>query len=125
MRDYPPFGDSYTHEVRVHLFRRDRFLHRLATENPSESERARMATTAWREDRLLQACCGATLAASNYALVAESWEPHEPWIDREAPYISAVSGHLLVRVREWQVWGVVVLVWALLAALWRVTTRQE
>ncbi len=120
LRDYPPFGDSFTHELRVHLFRRDRYLHRLAHEEPSPSERTRMATTAWREDGLLRACCGATLAASSYALPEETWEPLEPWLDREAPYRSAVSRHLKVGFRVGHAWVLAFLLWGVLGLVaWR------
>ncbi len=115
LRDYPPFGDPFVHELRVHLFRRDRYLQRLAGERPPASERRRMATVAWREEQLLQACCAATLAASSYALPPETLEPLEPWIDREEPYTSAVSSHLIVRFRPWQAWLAIGLLWLLLA----------
>ncbi len=117
LRDYPPFGDSYTHELRVHLFRRDRFLQRLEDPELPVAEGRRMATTAWGEERLLQACCAATVAASSYALPAERWEPLAAWIEPSKPYTSAVSSHLIVRFRQHHAWAVVLLLWLLLAAL--------
>jgi len=121
LREYPPFRDPFLHEVRVHLFRRDRYRARAtATPPPPLAERRRMATTAWREDRLLQACCGATLAASGYALSADAWAPLAPWIDRDTPYVSAVGGHLIVRFRPRSAWIAALLTWAGLAAVaWR------
>ncbi len=103
--DYPPFGDPFVHEIRVHLFRRDRYLMRLASEQPSRAEKRRMATTAWREDQLLQACCGATLAASSYRLEPAPWQALSEWIQRDEPYTSAVSSHLLVRFRQGHAWA--------------------
>ncbi len=126
LRDYPPFGDPYTHELRVHLFRRDRYLARLAAERLPIAERRRMATTAWAEDALLQACCGATLAASGYALPVETWLPHEADIERDGAYVSAVSGHLIVRFRLWQAWGLIGLLWGLLGVVaTRSTSRRH
>lgn len=111
LRDYPPFGDPLAHELRVHLFRRDRFLERLAGPGLSSSERRRLATTAWAEDALLQACCGATVAASSYALPDETWAPYEELIDRDGGYVSGVSSHLIVRFRLWQAWAVLGVLW--------------
>jgi len=121
LRDYPPFRDPFLHELRVHIFRRDRYRARASSEPPPPpAERRRMAATAWCEDQLLQACCGATLAASGYALPADAWAPLAPWIDRDTPYTSAVGSHLIVRFRLAEAWIAAVLCWAALgAAAWR------
>jgi len=124
LRDYPPFGDPYTHELRVHLFRRDRYLHRLGSEELSASEQRRMATTAWAEDALLQACCGATIAASSYALPAETWVPYEPLIERDGSYVSAVSSHLILKFRLWQAWLVIGALWVGLGVGARVSASR-
>ncbi len=120
LRDYPPYGDPFTHELRVHLFRRDRYLERLDDPGLSQAERRRLASTAWAEDRLLRACCAATIAASGYALPAAAWEPHRAFIDAGGDYTSAVSSHLIVSFRPWQAWAVIGL---LLAGLLALATR--
>lgn len=107
LRDYPPFGDPYTHELRVHLFRRDRYLERLGGEPLPAAERRRLATTAWAEDALLDACCSMTIAASSYALPPETWDEHEEHIDRDGSYVSGVSSHLIVRFGLRQAWWVI------------------
>ncbi len=117
LRDYPPFGDPYTHELRVHLFRRDRYLERLAAPDLPASERRRLATTAWAEDQLLQACCAATVAASSYALPPGTWEPWAEHIQRDGSYVSGVSSHLIVRFRAWQAWLVIGLLWLALGVI--------
>jgi len=117
LRDYPPFGDPFVHELRVHLFRRDRYLERLASEQISDAERRRMATTAWAEDALLDACCSVTVAASSYALSSETWEPYEALIDADGAYVSAVSSHLIRRFRAWQAWGLIGMLWVALLAI--------
>jgi VanZ family protein len=126
LRDYPPFGDPYTHELRVHLFRRDRYLLRVANERFAGAETRRLATTAWAEDALLQTCCSATVAASGYALPASTWEPFEPLIERDGHYVSGVSSHLIVRFRAWQAWVLIGVLWVVLAVLaTRPTSRRR
>jgi len=126
LRDYPPFGDPFVHELRVHLFRRDRYLERLATEQLSDAEQRRMATTAWAEDMLLDACCSVTVAASSYVLPSETWEPYEALILRDDAYVSAVSSHLIRRFRAWQAWGVIGVLWVVLfVVVIRPTTRRR
>jgi hypothetical protein len=125
LRDYPPFGDPFTHELRVRLFRRDRYLEWARDERRPEAERRRLASVAWAEERLAQACCEATVAASGYALSASSWRSLEPLIEPDEAYISAVSRHLFVRFRPWQAWLVIVSLWVGLAWLaTRATTRR-
>ena len=115
--DYPPFGDSFVHELRVHLFRRDRYLDQLGEPGLPLAERQRLARTAWAEEHLLQACCAATIAASSYVLPADVWEPHEELLEGQGEYTSKVSRHLIVRFRQRQAWAVVGLLLAMLAGV--------
>ncbi len=57
------------------------------------------------------------MAASSYALPSETWEPYGALIERDGAYVSAVSSHLIRRFRLWQAWGLIVLLWAALAAI--------
>ena len=113
---YPATRDPFIHEVRVHLFRRDRYLR---NRNAAIMEPGRLAEAhgfgivAHREDEILLRYFGRTLAASGLALSAEE----RSWIDESdrflghPPYESAVSNRIITRISQRNV------VWVILAGL--------
>jgi hypothetical protein len=120
LRDYPPFGDPFTHELRVRLFRRDRYLRWAGDRGKPLAERRRLASVAWAEERMAQACCAATVAASSYALEPAAWAPYDGLIEPDPSYVSAVSRHLFVGFRPQHAWLLIGLLWLALAGMsWR------
>ncbi len=60
-RDHTPLSDPFLHEVRVHLYRRDKYLIREFM--PALNDRRQAATTAWCEHLILQARHPESIAA--------------------------------------------------------------
>jgi hypothetical protein len=68
LRIYSPVTDPFVHEIRVHLFRRDRYYER-ALGYPAEShDRLRCATIAYSEHKILEKYFGNTLSHSKFVL---------------------------------------------------------
>jgi len=129
LRRHSPVSDPFLHEVRVRLFRRDRYLEtgdRHAAEGDPDWAR-RDWTVAFRENRILEKTVPRTLAASGHA-----WPPAlrarlaEAQLAERA-YESPVSRELVTRIGEAQVAAAVaVLALALLlgAAVCRARERR-
>lgn len=96
LKRYPPLDDPFVHEMRVHLFRRDRFWQEARAARNRPAEHAEKITVAWREQLLLERHFGASLRASG-----RDWPPDLRARARDAsspgPYTSAVSAHLVTR----------------------------
>ena len=115
LQRYPPAVDPFLHEARVHLFRRDRY--RKREDQFADAERRRFfRTVAFRENLIMEKFFPVTLAASGYILEAGERRRLESDMDRNLDYYSAVSEHLIVRVKEWQVWASLLLAAGLLIA---------
>ena len=93
--------DPFLHELRVHLFRRDRYRATAELHTDDPAWRRRDLVVALREQEILEAAFPLTLAASGLdlspteraELVAEAGEPG-------TPYTSPVSGHLITGASE-------------------------
>ncbi|MCA9512836.1 MAG: VanZ family protein [Myxococcales bacterium] len=125
--DVPPQRDPFVHELRVHLFRRDRYLEfwRAQTGGSPEQveERRKLATVAAREDRLVRRFFARTFAASGYALppdvAARVARDELPGLD----YESTVSRDLVTSVGEGELLAVFAL--ALVALLTALLSQRE
>ena len=111
LHTYTPVTDPFLHELRVHLFRRDR--HRfLANSHTNDEVLIRdHSAVAYRENQIVERYFPRTVATSNYKLMpSEVKRLHNH--AREVEYVSPVSKNLIITHREWQVQ---VLIWGLLA----------
>ena len=98
---YTALDDPHMHEVRVHIFRRDRYLRKRngAIVDPAKADQAHhFGVVSQREDDILRTYFPQTLAASGQALPDE-WRA---WLDQSdqalghPPYASAVSNRIIV-----------------------------
>jgi len=132
---YPAAVDPFMHEVRVHIFRRDRYLRKRndAIGDPATRTRAHQhGVVSQREDDLLRTYFPATLAASGCTLSTQE----RAWVDESdrkldhPSYESAVSNRIIVALSRHELASltpVAVLAVVLLtigATRW-VATRQE
>ena len=107
LKIYTPIKDPFTHEARVHLFRRDHYLGVA----PKHSADAKMymyhLTVAYRENQIMQKYFGETLKHSQYGLNPRVLEMMEKMVDRHIVYESEVSANLLTRFGEKRAWIVI------------------
>ncbi|MEN8182201.1 MAG: VanZ family protein, partial [Myxococcota bacterium] len=102
MAEYPASRDAFVHEMRVHLFRRDRYRDQAGrSEDPGAGRAA--ARVALAEQRILERHFGRSLAASGFRLGADERAALEQAAGTDSSYESPVSGDLLTRFREDQV----------------------
>jgi VanZ family protein len=106
---YPGPVDPFLHEMRVRIFRRDRYA-RVADEHGAE-EASREAGVAVRENQILEKYFPETLARSKLKWPGEKVAAFLARAEIEDPYESPVSSELFTRFSEVQ------LVSALIAAL--------
>ena len=103
LRTWTPVTDPFTHEARVHLFRRDQNAERAwAMRGDPEALRGH-ATVAWRENRLLELYFGNTLRLSGCVLPERASRLLDEHHDPARPYTSPVSASLITRLTERQV----------------------
>jgi glycopeptide antibiotics resistance protein len=111
---FTPFNDPFLHELRVHLFRRDRYRGAAWKYRDDPPEYVNHLTIAHRENQILEKYFGRTLGLSRHVLAARDRALLESRYDRTARYVSAVSASLITSFRPWQVWlAVLVLLVAL------------
>lgn len=105
IKTWSPGRDPFVHELRVHLFRRDRYRERMGgAEDPAE--RMRLASVAWGEQRLLEAHFAHSLAASSYTWSEAERREVRAAADTSAPYHSPVSERLITWFSVVHVWWV-------------------
>jgi hypothetical protein len=98
LREHSSLRDPFLHELRVHLFRRDRYW-RLARAHRSEPERHRdLITVAYREQRMLETCFGETLRAAGLDW-PEDLRERARQASHDGPYTSPVSSQLITSFR--------------------------
>ena len=115
LREHSPLSDPFLHELRVHLFRRDRYW-RLARAHRSEPERHReLITVAYREQRMLETYFGETLRAAGLDWPADLRE-RARLASHDGPYTSPVSSQLITRFRPGH--AVLALLILLVASRW-------
>lgn len=104
---YSPRGDPFLHEMRVHLFRRDRYWRDARAKRGDPADHARLITIACREQTILETYFGRTLAASGLDwpadLRARAFAAAVP-----GPYASPVSHQIITRVTERQLQAILV-----------------
>jgi hypothetical protein len=121
---YPPQRDAFLHELRVHLFRRDRYARFAGRNRADPIEFGKLATIALRENRIVEAHFGRSVAASSYRFDTEQRAEFEAVL-RDEPYESSVSHSLITRVSEGQTGFLLVAALALALAAERRGARLE
>ena len=123
LRLHPAVLDPFAHEMRVHLFRRDRHWKLGRHSRPSAGGGAEEMTVAYREQQILETYFGQTLAASGL-----DWPPDLRERARQrvqpGPYVSPVSAQLIVRFRAWQLVLGAALAWLAFAGWVRYTVTR-
>ncbi len=111
-----PVSDPFAYEIRIHLFARNRNLHKaLAREQGSTGHRRHM-TTAWRENLILENFFGNTISQSTFR-----WGPR-PRSEAEATqypdefFVSQAGAHLITAVSEGQLRALMLALFAVLVA---------
>jgi len=112
---YTAIRDPFLHEVRVHLFRRDRYLEAAASRREGSGKWRSSLTVAWRENRILEKYYPLTLQHSQAALGEAERSRLEVHQDADEPYESRVSEGLRTGFREVHV---LVAAAGVLLALW-------
>ncbi len=120
-----PYVDALAHEMRVRVFRRDRYRGEARAHEPGDPEFAYAVTVAYREHRIMQDHFPVTLEHSRY-LMDESYVQYlRDHQIPDYPYVSAVSAHLITRWREWELWmAILVGVLVLQAVNWYYGQRE-
>lgn len=101
-------SDPFLHELRVHLFRRDRYVETADRHLDDPAWRARDLTVAVRENAFLERFAPETLRAGGLAW-SDAQRTERMAIDPGGPYVSRVAEAVVTRVRERDV----VFAWAL------------
>ncbi len=122
--DHPPWQDPFAHEMRVHLFRRDRYSKDARAHRRDPERQAREITVAWCEQRILETYFRRTLAAAGLDWPADVRDRANA-MARPGEYQSPVSRHLIVRWRRWQLQGMVVLAWMVFGGWVRYVAHRE
>jgi len=119
-KDYAAFLASYNavwtpflYEMRIHLFRRDRY-EAAGAGAEDDAGRRKAWFVAAKENLILEAYFGRTLAEGGYRWPAEKRRTMAAAVDLSRPYESPVSKGFLSSLGEGTLWGAIL---ALLAAL--------
>lgn len=102
LSEFNPVSDPFLHELRVHLFRRDRYLETADWHLDDAEWRARDITVAVREDAFLERFAPNTLRAAQLAW-REAERAERTRLDLGTPYTSRVAEGVVTRVREREV----------------------
>jgi hypothetical protein len=108
LRDHPTSQDPFLHELRIHLFRRDRYWKLARTHRDEPTRHQELITISFREQLILERYFGATLRASGLTWPAELRERARQ-ASHAGSYVSPVSGHLITRVHAWQIQGLLII----------------
>jgi len=97
--EYTSAKDPFLHEARVHLFRRDRYRHRLAElEEDDHETAAHYAMIAYRENLIMERYFPHTMSNTMFRLRRDTVSKLRELQDKEAPYESKVSNHVVTRL---------------------------
>jgi len=109
-----PTSDPFGYEIRVHLFARNRNLHKAFAREPGSSGHRRHMTAAWRENLILENFFGNTLEQSAYRWGPRRRNNVEASQNPNAVFVSRAGAHLITRISEGQLRALLL---ALFAAL--------
>jgi hypothetical protein len=114
--DVSPVADPFGYEIRVHLFARNRNLHKALAREPESPGHRQHMTTAWRENLILERFFGSTFALSSF-----QWGPGrrgevEAAQTLDEVFVSRVGRHLITRVSEGRLRALMLALFAALVA---------
>jgi hypothetical protein len=116
LRNFPGSIFPFLHELRVHLFRRDKkFEEGLNTER--REEKRKLFFVAYKENLILEKYFGQTVQKSSDKWTEEKINQVEALINRNEPYTSPVSASLLSPSHEKMIWMAILAILILLAVL--------
>ncbi len=115
---FTSFGDPYMHEVRVHLFRRDRYAMQAIRSTDADMMRDN-ATVAYREHQILDRYFPAIYRRSSFYWAPDFTEQIRPAADLDTIYTSKVSASLFTRFTRSQLQGLTGGLLLLTLILWR------
>ena len=125
LREYPSGVDPFVHEARVHLFSRDANLRDAQAATDPEAL-AEHATRAWRENQILEMFFPRTLSASSSVLPEATRRWLEVRVDPERYTVSRAGSHLITRVSELVLVGVLAVVAAVCGGVaWTLSSRER
>jgi VanZ family protein len=97
-----PVDDPFGYEIRVHLFARNRNLHRARGQEPGSSDHRRSLTTAWRQNLILENSFGRTLDQSTLRWGPRLRKEIQATQNPDELFVSRVGAHLITRLSEGQ-----------------------
>ena len=103
LKEYTSSMDPFVHEVRVHIFRRDRYLQRAYEGQDYEKKQRHDCTVAYREDQILKKYFSRTFSNAHYRLSSQDFNFVIDRLDEDHSYVSGVSDHLITRLSKVQV----------------------
>tara|TARA_Y100000034_G_scaffold30248_1_gene36887 strand:+ start:892 stop:2115 length:1224 start_codon:yes stop_codon:yes gene_type:complete len=124
LHQYPSHKDPLIHEMRVHLFRRDRYMNRAREAEDEESQREYL-TVARAENLIVSKYFTQTLSSSSYRLGPAARDLLERFEPQTADYSSAVDRHLVTTISERALWLMALIILFLLAGLHQYSYRME
>ena len=107
--NFPGYARPFLHEMRVHVFRRDR---RFSLANKSENQKDRKDNLfiAYKENLILEKYFGKTLQKSPHKWQNTRSKQIEMEVDRTSFYRSPVSAAAHIPLEEKTLWGVILLI---------------
>lgn len=116
LRNFPGSIFPFLHELRVHLFRRDKkFEEALMTED--SEEKGKSFFIAYKENLILEKYFGQTVLKSSCKWSEEKTNQAEAFIDKNEPYTSPVSASLFSPSHEKIIWLAILIILVLLTLL--------
>ncbi len=123
--NFPGFDHPFLHEMRVHIFRRDRRFSE-ANKTKNQKNREKNLLIAYKENLILEKYFGRTLKRSPYKWKNKRSKQIESEIEVKQFYKSPVSASSPIPFKEKTFWGIIFLIWiALLFFNIRIRTSRK
>lgn len=116
LRNFPGSIFPFLHELRVHLFRRDKKFDEALNAARAEEKR-RSFFIAYKENLILEKYYGQTVQKSSYKWSEEKINQAEAFIDKDKTYTSPVSASLFSPSHEKIIWMTILAILVLLTIL--------
>lgn len=113
LKNHTTLSFPFLHEMRVHLFRRDKRFE-LGQQTDKLAAKKAHLFIAFKENLILEKYFGETLKASGYEWPKEKTAVVESLIDKSAPYDSPVSKNVFYWLPEGRMWATIIVILVLL-----------
>ena len=107
LKTYNPLTAPFLYEMRIHIFRRDRYFARAQGSPDNDSQLRQYFTTAYKENLILQRYFGETLKHTAYWWDQSKVDVLLKHIDPDTLYESPVCRDLFTSFTERQLWVVI------------------